>query len=79
MLGQRPRKILDPEQERGEKIIQAMQKLERNRQRPRFSLAPWVLAFLLITAIIVILFLNRERFLLAWLHLTRPDSIPGLE
>jgi hypothetical protein len=69
---------VDPEQERGEKIVRQMQRLGR-KSRPRpYNLAPLLLAVALIAVIVAVILLNRERFALAWGHLTRPDSIPGV-
>ncbi len=72
------KRIDDPEIERGRKIIRQMEKLERRRRVPRYNGAlVFVLALVLISAIIIVVVGNRERFALIWGHLTRPDSVPG--
>jgi len=73
------REIVDPEVERGRKILAEMDKLEERRRLPRYGgTLPWILVIALVLAIVVVVLTNRERFALIWGHLVRPDSVPGL-
>jgi hypothetical protein len=72
------KRIDDPEVERGRKIIAQMEKLERKKRVPHYGGAMiLILALVLISAIVLVILSNRERFALIWGHLTQPDSIPG--
>lgn len=78
MFRRRPAPVPDPEQERGERIVRQMQRLERPRTARRLSFVPILLALALVVAIVAVILSNRERFSVIWSHLTRPDSIPGI-
>ncbi len=67
----------DPEVERGKRIIETMQRLEREKRKPRVgSWLPWFIVLALLLGIAVVLFAGRERFGLVWRHLMSPDSLP---
>ncbi|MEO0080763.1 MAG: hypothetical protein ABIL25_00515 [candidate division WOR-3 bacterium] len=68
----------DPEQERGERIIEQMRRLERVGQAYPRSWGLLLITVFLLLAIVVVILVNRERFALLWTRLTRPDSIPGI-
>jgi len=68
----------DPEQERGERIIRQMRRLQRERRPVPHRFGPVLLALILIAVIIAVVMLNRERFGFIWNHLVKPDSVPGI-
>ena len=72
------RPAADPEQERGERIIRQMRRLERNRPMRSRSWGLLLITLVLLVAIVVVVLANRERFAFFWTRLTRPDSIPGI-
>ncbi|OYD17398.1 hypothetical protein CH330_00300 [candidate division WOR-3 bacterium JGI_Cruoil_03_51_56] len=70
---------MDSEEERGKRILKQIEQLEKKRRSPKFSSwIPWILAFVLVLAIVVILLTNWNSFSSLWSHLIRPDSIPGI-
>lgn len=67
----------DADEARAREILKAMERLDRARRPARRNISPiWILAVLLVLAIILVLITGRERFALVWQHLLRPDSIP---
>ncbi|MFO7676458.1 MAG: hypothetical protein R6X12_09110 [bacterium] len=72
------RPVRDPEQERGERILREMARLERRLPETRYwRWLPWLLTALVLFAILFVLMSNTETFRLAWTRLARPDSLPG--
>ena len=73
------RKPVDPDEAKARKILLALSRLERAERRRRYSVSlVWLVTLLLVLAIVVVVIVNRERLLMLWTHLSRPDSIPGI-
>ncbi len=74
----RKKGVPDPEEERGKKILRAIDRLERRKKAPRvLSCLPWLLGLIVVAAIVAVIVGNWDRFSVIWGHLARPDSIPG--
>ena len=75
----RRRTPVDPEQERGEKILREMGKLARRKpETRRWAWFPFLVVVLLLLLIALVLLTNLRVFEMAWTRLARPDSLPGL-
>lgn len=75
----RGRTPVDPEQERGERVLREMRKLERRKpETRRWAWFPFLVAALLLLLIALVLVTNFRVFETAWTRLARPDSLPGL-
>lgn len=75
----RTRTPVDPEQERGERILRETGKLERRRpETRRWAWFPFLVVVLLLLLIGLVVLTNFGVFETAWTRLVRPDSLPGL-